>query len=169
MARFGFVRLARGVMLAMVVAFGCLILTGCFAARGATRASEPTVERKVALRTELLLDLQTRMARLATLKAKAVMVLSRQDIHVPATFKDDLRRRANKPYRKKFWKNEVNGYIRLSRDPRGSRKISFSGDVTSTNFFDLFSRVSMHLYYSTKTFFFTLNRVINSITLVNNP
>ena len=134
MAKFGFVRLARGVMLATAVAFGCLLLTGCFAARGATFAPGPVVEPKVATRTELLVDLKARMSRLATLKAKAIMNVSRQDIHVPASAKDDLRRIADKPYRKKFWRNEVNGYIRLARDPRGSRNVSFSGDISGMNF-----------------------------------
>jgi len=134
MAGFGFIRLLRAMMLAMAVAFSCLLLGGCFAARGATLAPGPTVEPRVATRTELLVDLKARMARLATLKAKAIMTLSRQDIHVPATARDDLRRMANKSYRKKFWRNEVNGYIRLLRDPRGSRNVSFSGDVSGMNF-----------------------------------
>ena len=73
MAGFGFIRLLRAVILAMAVAFSFLLLGGCFAGRGATRAPGPNVEPKVATRTELLVDLKARMARLATLKAKAIM------------------------------------------------------------------------------------------------
>ena len=109
--------------------FCLLLLTGCVGNGGRVQEARTLRPSKEATREQLLADLERNMSGLLTLKAKAMIMMIRQDLTVPATIRDDVWRIRGKPYRKEFLRAQVNGLLLLARDPITGRNIRFSGDV----------------------------------------
>lgn len=105
-------------------------MSGCMwhGAQRVTPAEERT-PRKEASREQLIAMLEQEMSRLATLSAKASVTAVKQDVLVPASVPDDMRRMRGKPFQRKFAEAQLNGILLFSRAPDGSRKIRFSGEV----------------------------------------
>jgi len=120
----------RGAAL-LTTMLACLALAhGCAPFRGVVPVEPTGKPKREATRLQLLDILRENMARFYSLKARASVTVTRQDILVPATLMDEVRRRRGKPYRKRFATGELNGVLLLERDPQGNRKVRFSGQVT---------------------------------------
>ncbi len=126
------VRSALGVAAPLLMVSLCLAcFQGCNPFRGAVRLEPGPVRKREATRLELLQVLTQNMRRFYSLKAKASITVTRQDILVPETLMDDVRRKRGKPYRKKFFSADLNGIFLLQRDREGNRNVRFSGQIVA--------------------------------------
>lgn len=123
-------RLRLRVAAAWAVLPAVLLLGGCAGLAGREPAEQPKRPRPVASRAQLIAMLQENMNRLATLTAKADVQIINQNVLVPATTADALRRKVGrKRYRKAFERARVDGLLLLSREPKGDRYVRFSGQL----------------------------------------
>ena len=123
----------RRVVSVAVVVSCVLSLAGCLGPRGIPRTLQTAEPRRVATRAELVATLKANMAQLTTLKARARMMVIRQDILLPAGRRDELRMIRGKPYQKKFFRTEASGLLLLAHDPLGDRAVSFWGEVSGAS------------------------------------